>query len=277
MWCTCTKQHINLRGTHPIRRIPWTLVAQPYPIGPRGLCRLLAASLCVWASWCKPDRLNVAGSIWVPFEPARQKIRDLAMSDNVRALWKIMPCSGLRLWLLKPVCSPNFFVGWGLWSKCWLEELFQLLPQLMEAWCQTLHGYCMGDGGSLVLLMSSSAWKTQPWSAGQGDVRYWVALWMVFMDWSNPTLFMAPAGWAKYFDVVGMISFCPANTRPHVASTSSKPNYTWELSTRGRFSQCVGQGQPWCAQGYILLCFHFSFFGFFEFQLQGIVMTNAMP
>ena len=45
------------------------------------------------------------------------------MSDNVRALWKIMPCSGLRLWLLKPVCSPNFFVGWGLWSKCWFGRV----------------------------------------------------------------------------------------------------------------------------------------------------------
>ena len=38
MWCSCSGAHINLRGTHPTRKIPWTLVAQPYP---RGLCRLL--------------------------------------------------------------------------------------------------------------------------------------------------------------------------------------------------------------------------------------------
>ena len=31
MWCSCKKAHVALRGTHPVRKIPWTLVAQPYP------------------------------------------------------------------------------------------------------------------------------------------------------------------------------------------------------------------------------------------------------
>ena len=57
MMCTCRKPHLQLRGMHPVRRIPWTLVAQPYP---RGLCRLLAAALCQAAGWCKVERLNVA-------------------------------------------------------------------------------------------------------------------------------------------------------------------------------------------------------------------------
>ena len=57
MMCTCKKPHIQLRGMHPMKKIPWTLVAQPYP---RGLCRLLAAALCQAAGWCKVERLNVA-------------------------------------------------------------------------------------------------------------------------------------------------------------------------------------------------------------------------
>ena len=58
LWCQCNGNHIPLRGMHPTKKIPWTLVAQPYP---RGLCRLLAASLCTKAGWCSPDRLNVVG------------------------------------------------------------------------------------------------------------------------------------------------------------------------------------------------------------------------
>eukprot|EP00435_Cladocopium_sp_Y103_P038687 s964_g10.t1 len=57
MMCTCKQQHQRLRGGHPTRKIPWTLVAQPYP---RGLCRLLAVALCQAAGWCRRERLNVA-------------------------------------------------------------------------------------------------------------------------------------------------------------------------------------------------------------------------
>jgi len=57
MMCTCRKRHVRLRGTRPTKKIPWTLVAQPYP---RGLCRLLAVALCQTAGWCKSERLNVA-------------------------------------------------------------------------------------------------------------------------------------------------------------------------------------------------------------------------
>lgn len=42
MWCSCASPHLQLRGTHPTRRIPRTLVAQPYP---RGFSRLLALAL----------------------------------------------------------------------------------------------------------------------------------------------------------------------------------------------------------------------------------------
>jgi hypothetical protein len=57
MMCKCKKPHIQLRGMHPHKKIPWTLVAQPYP---KGLCRLLAISLCQRAGWCRSERLNVA-------------------------------------------------------------------------------------------------------------------------------------------------------------------------------------------------------------------------
>ena len=58
MMCNCIRPHIQLRGTHPTKRIPWTLVAQPYP---RGFSKLLAMSACVKAGWIGSERLNVAG------------------------------------------------------------------------------------------------------------------------------------------------------------------------------------------------------------------------
>ena len=57
MMCKCSKPHVVLRGNHPTRRIPMTLVAQPYPTG---LCRLLAVSLAQHAGWCRRERLDVA-------------------------------------------------------------------------------------------------------------------------------------------------------------------------------------------------------------------------
>lgn len=58
MMCTCRKKHRQLRGMRPTKRIPWTLVAQPYPLG---LCRLLALALCQSAKWSAKERLDVKG------------------------------------------------------------------------------------------------------------------------------------------------------------------------------------------------------------------------
>ena len=58
MPCLCKNGHIQLRGMHPEKKIPWTMVAQPYP---RGLSRLLATALCQCAGWLKRERLNVSG------------------------------------------------------------------------------------------------------------------------------------------------------------------------------------------------------------------------
>ena len=58
MMCTCKRPHVQLRGGHPTKKIPWTAVAQPYP---RGFARLLALALCQKAGWCRTERLDVAG------------------------------------------------------------------------------------------------------------------------------------------------------------------------------------------------------------------------
>lgn len=57
MMCRCTRSHQQLRGMHPSKKVPWTLVAQPYP---RGLCRLLGLALAQHAGWSVRERLNVA-------------------------------------------------------------------------------------------------------------------------------------------------------------------------------------------------------------------------
>ena len=57
MMCKCKRNHQQLRGMHPVKKVPWTLVAQPYP---RGLCRLLGLALAQHAGWCVREKLNVA-------------------------------------------------------------------------------------------------------------------------------------------------------------------------------------------------------------------------
>ena len=57
--CTCRKRHVQLRGNHPTKGLPWTLVAQPYP---RGFARLVAIALSQHAGWCRSERLDVASS-----------------------------------------------------------------------------------------------------------------------------------------------------------------------------------------------------------------------
>eukprot|EP00438_Fugacium_kawagutii_P012047 Skav218189 [mRNA] locus=scaffold5213:273982:278268:- [translate_table: standard] len=56
--CRGGDAHVRLRGQHPTRKIPWTLVAQPYPAG---LNRMLAAALCSAVKWCSPRRLSLQG------------------------------------------------------------------------------------------------------------------------------------------------------------------------------------------------------------------------
>ena len=56
MLCTCTRPHTVLRGMHPIRKIPWTAVAEPYPAG---FSKLLASAVSSDLGWTKM-KLNIA-------------------------------------------------------------------------------------------------------------------------------------------------------------------------------------------------------------------------
>jgi len=55
MLCKCVeKTHLKLRGQHPTLRIPWTLVAQPYP---RGFAKVIASACLEAAEWSGPFSL----------------------------------------------------------------------------------------------------------------------------------------------------------------------------------------------------------------------------
>ena len=60
MLCTCSRGHQQLRGQHPTLRIPWTLVAQPYP---RGFSRVIASAALDACGWAKrgTGKFNIAG------------------------------------------------------------------------------------------------------------------------------------------------------------------------------------------------------------------------
>ena len=55
--CRCKKPHVPLRGTHPVRKIPWTAVAEPYP---RAFADLLGYAASTQVGWNK-QKLNIAG------------------------------------------------------------------------------------------------------------------------------------------------------------------------------------------------------------------------
>ena len=58
MLCKCKGLHVPLRGQHPSKKIPWTLVAQAYP---RGFSRLVACGAINACGWSKGGKFDVAG------------------------------------------------------------------------------------------------------------------------------------------------------------------------------------------------------------------------
>eukprot|EP00435_Cladocopium_sp_Y103_P068061 s363_g31.t1 len=56
MMCCCEKNHVQLRGQHPVLKIPWTSVAQPYP---RGFSKVIASSILSATGWSA--KLDIAG------------------------------------------------------------------------------------------------------------------------------------------------------------------------------------------------------------------------
>ena len=157
MWCTCQKAHIQLRGTHPTKRIPWTLVAQPYP---RGLSRMLAGALCLHAKWMEKGKFNIArccrsntmriGEAKNP-GPARHSLEEVHL---VRPATLHMEAKLVRLFLE--------------WCKVCLvamepEELFDVVPSFLGLALRNYADLMYQSGGALSnlrhLLLGVQRWK----------------------------------------------------------------------------------------------------------------------
>ena len=140
MMCLCKGKHQQLRGMHPTKKIPWTLVAQPYP---KGLCRLLAIALCQ-SGWCKTERLNVSGCARVgslrvgeashPGPRRRQIPARLARLGDVQLLTpQTIALEARQLRCFKEWCE-QYLVS------CDLERLFATVPQFVPFGRRTLNG-----------------------------------------------------------------------------------------------------------------------------------------
>ena len=162
MWCTCRKAHLQLRGTHPTRRIPWTLVAQPYP---RGFSRLLAMALCIGGGWCKQEKLNIerccrAGSLRIgeasnpgPVRRAHESRGSLEEVHLIRPETMRMEAKLL-----------NEFLTWcGESISGDSSELFDMVPSFLGAALRTYADLMYQRGGALSnlrhLLLAVQRWK----------------------------------------------------------------------------------------------------------------------
>lgn len=162
MWCQCGgRPHIPLRGMHPTKKIPWTLVAQPYP---RALCRLVAAALCVNAGWCGAEKLNVVGC-------------SKTLSLRVGEASNPGPYRGPRAGTLEdmPVQRPETlareakllqaFLQWcqDHFTSYAVEDLFELIPQFLAMALRRYGDRMYQTGGALSnlrhLLLAAQRWK----------------------------------------------------------------------------------------------------------------------
>ena len=163
MMCRCgERKHVQLRGTHPVKRIPWTLVAQPYP---RGLNVLLATATCVSAGWCEEKRLNVAACARVnsrvgeaanPGPASKGRIRNFSLEEK--------PLLSAHTMALESRVLEDFVRWCGMTvTGCSANELFDAVPMFLA---QALR--CYGDlsfqrGGVLSnyrhLVLAAQRWK----------------------------------------------------------------------------------------------------------------------
>ena len=175
MWCCCKKQHLQLRGTHPTRRIPWTMVAQPYP---RGFSRILALALNISAKWCRQEKLNIerccrAGSLRIgeatnpgPERKQRQPRGSLEEVHLIRPETMRMEAKLLQeflTWCERSITS----------SSC--SDLFDMVPSFLGASLRTYADLMYQRGGALSnlrhLLLAVQRWKpsSRPY---YGDALY---------------------------------------------------------------------------------------------------------
>ena len=161
LWCSCSKGHTVLRGNHPTKRIPWTLVAQPYP---RGLCRMLSAALCLEAGWSTGEKLNIAGcaktgSLRIGEAtnpgPARRIARDGTLENQPLQRPQTLAMEARLL---------QDFVRWTQQHISYdIEALFSVVPEFL-ATCLRCYGDLMfQNGGALSnlrhLLLAAQRWR----------------------------------------------------------------------------------------------------------------------
>ena len=158
MWCLCsTRNHVQLRGMHPTRKIPMTLVAQPYPAG---LCRLLGAALCQAYGWYSKKKLNISAccrchSIRIGEAanpgPGRQSLEEVELVSFETRQLEAKLLSDFLVWAKLHLRSAD------------VEDLFSRVPLFMV---QSLR--CYGDkmyleGGALSnlrhLLLACQKWR----------------------------------------------------------------------------------------------------------------------
>ena len=182
MWCCCKGSHILLRGNHPVKKIPWTLVAQPYP---RGFSRLLAAALCSHVGWCDAGKLNIAncarcsslriGEASNP-GPVAKKPRPGTLEDCPlqRPQTLAMEAKLLRM-----------FVEWsnGFFDNNDAEAVFDRLPQFLATALRCYGDLMYQTGGALSnlrhLLLAAQRWKpgVKPYMAQSWEmVDRWEAI-----------------------------------------------------------------------------------------------------
>ena len=157
MWCTCRQRHLQLRGNHPLRKIPWTLVAEPYP---RGLNKVLAAGLCSSYGWCSDRKLKVAacckaGTLRVGEAsnpgPPRGSLEEVqVVSEATRAL-ESRQLEAFLSWCRS--CIDSDF----------LEDIFDRVPIFMVQCLRTYGDLMYQRNGSLSnlrhLLLACQKWK----------------------------------------------------------------------------------------------------------------------
>ena len=158
MWCQCKERnHVQLRGMHPTRRIPMTLVAEPYPAG---LCRLLAAGLCQSYGWHSKRKLNIPACC----KAGTMRIGEASNPGPVRPSLVDVELISFETRQLEARLLSQFLS----WAKmhlrnCNVEELFARVPLFLV---QSLR--CYGDrmykeGGALSnlrhLLLACQKWS----------------------------------------------------------------------------------------------------------------------
>ena len=162
MWCQCTRPHLQLRGMCAAKRIPWTLVAQPYP---RGLCRMLAASLCTSAGWVGKSKLNVArcsrcdtlrvGEAQNPGPRGRKQQHAFSLEEVQTLSAATLAIQARELGAFFSWCrlrsgNTNF------------ESLFHLVPAFLPTCLRAYGDYSFQRGGSLFnfrhLLLAAQRW-----------------------------------------------------------------------------------------------------------------------